>query len=128
MLADSKNERLSHLLEQTDSYLNQIGVLVHQQQREREREKEAAGQVVFKPQKGIRIFEVVSRQLVEKEESSKPNYYSNVHRIVEKVTQQPKFLVGGVLKPYQMVGLEWLVSLYNNHLNGILAGKQLFEQ
>lgn len=56
LLADSKNERLSHLLEQTDSYLNQIGVLVHQQQREREKEKEAAGQTVMKPLKGT--FEI----------------------------------------------------------------------
>ena len=30
-------------------------------------------------------------------------------------------LIGGQLKPYQMKGLEWLVSLYNNNLNGILA-------
>ena len=28
---------------------------------------------------------------------------------------------GGDLKKYQMLGLEWLVSLYNNNLNGILA-------
>ena len=27
----------------------------------------------------------------------------------------------GKLKPYQMFGLNWLVSLYNNNLNGILA-------
>ena len=30
-------------------------------------------------------------------------------------------LIGGTLKPYQVKGLEWLVSLYNNNLNGILA-------
>eukprot|EP01113_Clastostelium_recurvatum_P018618 TRINITY_DN2193_c2_g2_i5.p1 TRINITY_DN2193_c2_g2~~TRINITY_DN2193_c2_g2_i5.p1 ORF type:complete len:1016 (+),score=384.23 TRINITY_DN2193_c2_g2_i5:316-3363(+) len=30
-------------------------------------------------------------------------------------------LVGGQLKEYQMAGLQWLVSLYNNKLNGILA-------
>lgn len=28
---------------------------------------------------------------------------------------------GGTLKSYQMIGLTWLVSLYNNNLNGILA-------
>lgn len=32
-----------------------------------------------------------------------------------------RFLVGGTLKEYQMSGLQWLVSLYNNNLNGILA-------
>jgi len=30
-------------------------------------------------------------------------------------------LEGGKLKSYQMAGLEWLISLYNNNLNGILA-------
>ena len=29
--------------------------------------------------------------------------------------------VGGTLKEYQMAGLKWMVSLYNNNLNGILA-------
>jgi SNF2 family DNA or RNA helicase len=30
-------------------------------------------------------------------------------------------LQGGDLKEYQLAGLQWLVSLYNNNLNGILA-------
>ena len=28
---------------------------------------------------------------------------------------------GGVLKDYQVKGLQWMISLYNNRLNGILA-------
>jgi SNF2 family DNA or RNA helicase len=28
---------------------------------------------------------------------------------------------GAALREYQLVGLQWMVSLYNNHLNGILA-------
>lgn len=34
---------------------------------------------------------------------------------------QPSILEGGELKNYQLHGLQWLVSLYNNNLNGILA-------
>ena len=30
-------------------------------------------------------------------------------------------IVGGKLKEYQIKGLEWMVSLNNNNLNGILA-------
>jgi SWI/SNF-related matrix-associated actin-dependent regulator of chromatin subfamily A member 2/4 len=30
-------------------------------------------------------------------------------------------MVNGKLKEYQIKGLEWLVSLFNNNLNGILA-------
>ncbi|RNA10217.1 putative global transcription activator SNF2L2 isoform X1, partial [Brachionus plicatilis] len=53
--------------------------------------------------------------------SSKNSYYGVAHRLREKVTEQASILVGGTLKPYQVRGLEWLVSLYNNNLNGILA-------
>lgn len=49
------------------------------------------------------------------------NYYSMAHAIRETVTCQPAMLNGGNLKEYQVKGLEWLVSLYNNNLNGILA-------
>jgi ATP-dependent helicase STH1/SNF2 len=30
-------------------------------------------------------------------------------------------MIGGKLKDYQIKGLQWMVSLYNNNLNGILA-------
>ena len=49
------------------------------------------------------------------------SYHAVAHRVREPVTKQSSLLVGGVLKPYQIQGLEWLVSLYNNNLNGILA-------
>lgn len=49
------------------------------------------------------------------------DYYAIAHTITESITEQPTLLVGGSLKEYQIKGLEWLVSLYNNSLNGILA-------
>jgi len=53
--------------------------------------------------------------------NNKSTYYGVAHRIRERVTQQASIMVGGSLKQYQIHGLEWLVSLYNNNLNGILA-------
>ncbi|CAI2167043.1 13618_t:CDS:10 [Funneliformis geosporum] len=35
--------------------------------------------------------------------------------------RQPRLVTGGVLRDYQLIGVEWLVSLYDNGLNGILA-------
>ena len=35
---------------------------------------------------------------------------------------QPKNLSGGTLMPYQLEGLQWLLSLWENGLSGILAG------
>ncbi|KAL2610518.1 hypothetical protein R1flu_029091 [Riccia fluitans] len=48
-------------------------------------------------------------------------YNSAVHSIEEKVTEQPMMLEGGTLRSYQIEGLQWMLSLYNNNLNGILA-------
>ena len=51
-------------------------------------------------------------------------YYQMAHMREEKVAQQPGLLrppPGAALREYQMVGLSWMVSLYNNKLNGILA-------
>lgn len=36
-------------------------------------------------------------------------------------TRQPSLVTGGVLRDYQLAGVEWMVSLYENGLNGILA-------
>ncbi|CAO3618792.1 unnamed protein product [Cunninghamella blakesleeana] len=38
-----------------------------------------------------------------------------------KVSTRIPFLLRGTLREYQHVGLDWLISLYNNGLNGILA-------
>ncbi|KAJ1880340.1 putative ATPase [Coemansia sp. RSA 1722] len=40
----------------------------------------------------------------------------------EKVSpRQPHLITGGVMREYQLEGMEWLASLYENGLNGILA-------
>lgn len=38
-----------------------------------------------------------------------------------EIFSQPALLTGGQLQPFQLEGVEWLVSLYENGLNGILA-------
>ncbi len=46
---------------------------------------------------------------------------SVAHTKREEVKEQASIMVNGQLKEYQIRGLEWMVSLYNNNLNGILA-------
>ncbi|XP_047102247.1 ATP-dependent helicase brm isoform X2 [Schistocerca piceifrons] len=69
--------------------------------------------------------EVIKKAKVEDDEykssTEEQTYYSIAHTINEIVTEQATILVNGKLKEYQIKGLEWLVSLYNNNLNGILA-------
>ena len=49
------------------------------------------------------------------------NYYQMAHTVNEEVHEQATIMVNGKLKEYQIKGLEWMVSLHNNNLNGILA-------
>lgn len=49
------------------------------------------------------------------------NYYALAHTVREDINDQASIMVNGRMKEYQIKGLEWLVSLYNNNLNGILA-------
>ncbi|ORY86770.1 SNF2 family N-terminal domain-domain-containing protein [Protomyces lactucae-debilis] len=39
----------------------------------------------------------------------------------QQSARQPALITGGVMRDYQLDGLEWMVSLYENGLNGILA-------
>ncbi|XP_043475388.1 ATP-dependent helicase brm isoform X2 [Leptopilina heterotoma] len=65
----------------------------------------------------------VNKAKVEDDEykTEEQTYYSIAHTVHEGVTEQASILVNGKLKEYQVKGLEWLVSLFNNNLNGILA-------
>jgi SNF2 family DNA or RNA helicase len=48
-------------------------------------------------------------------------YYNITHSVHEEIKEQPHLLEFGKLKSYQLTGLNWMISLYNNNLNGILA-------
>ena len=45
-------------------------------------------------------------------EERQDNFFALAHSHSEEVIQ-PTMLVGGTLKPYQIKGLQWMVSLYN---------------
>jgi len=115
LLDQAKDTRITHLLRQTDGFLRQLASSVKSQQRkaaERYGDEAAA------------FEDDASESEVEEEEqisSSKIDYYAVAHRNKEEVTGQANILVGGTLKEYQVKGLQWMLSLYNNNLNGILA-------
>ncbi|CAF0758335.1 unnamed protein product [Rotaria sordida] len=149
LIDEKKDARLALLLSQTDSYIDSLKQLVRQhQQANRSQARldktntgksgESVRTVVNPPsidQKSTttstnnqtgndeKICDAVKAAATNEDDEydAKESYYSIAHRIVEPVTEQSKMLVGGQLKPYQLQGLEWLVSLYNNNLNGILA-------
>ncbi|KAI8572620.1 hypothetical protein RHMOL_Rhmol01G0213500 [Rhododendron molle] len=62
-----------------------------------------------------------SKMNAPKNNSSINKYYNLAHAVNERVIRQPSMLRAGTLRDYQLVGLQWMLSLYNNKLNGILA-------
>ena len=57
-------------------------------------------------------------------DDAQSRYYALAHAVSEKITRAPALLRPpnhATLREYQLVGLQWMVSLYNNKLNGILA-------
>ncbi|KAF9606417.1 hypothetical protein IFM89_025106 [Coptis chinensis] len=143
MVEESKNERLTMLLEKTNDLLTRLGAAVKKQ-------KDAEHSADIKVLKGLgpenpsqlpesppknggpddtlqepdididdidSEFHVKTSDLLE----GQRQYNSVVHSKKEEVTEQPSMLQGGELRPYQLEGLQWMLSLFNNHLNGILA-------
>lgn len=114
LLDQAKDTRITHLLKQTDGFLSQLAASVKAQQRKAaERYGDEAG--------NFNGDEDISEDDEEEQDTRKIDYYAVAHRIKEEVTSQPTILVGGTLKEYQIKGLQWMISLYNNNLNGILA-------
>lgn len=104
LLDQTKDTRITHLLKQTNSFLDSLAQAVQAQQTESK----------------LSNGEALPEEFTD-EQREKIDYYEVAHRVKEEITKQPSILVGGTLKEYQLKGLQWMVSLYNNHLNGILA-------
>lgn len=118
LLDQAKDTRITHLLKQTDGFLNQLAASVKAQQRQAaERYGDENGDFVVDDDDDDEDED-------DEEQNSdvkKIDYYAVAHRIKEEVTEQASILVNGKLKEYQLKGLQWMLSLYNNNLNGILA-------
>ncbi|KAI5291524.1 hypothetical protein KEM52_000138, partial [Ascosphaera acerosa] len=117
LLGQAKDSRISHLLKQTDGFLRQLASSVRQQQRSTAQRYDEA---YDEAEPSDADDDAGSNGEGEGGGGGRVDYYSVAHRIKEDV-EQPNILVGGTLKEYQIRGLQWMISLYNNNLNGILA-------
>jgi ATP-dependent helicase STH1/SNF2 len=115
LLDQAKDTRITHLLKQTDGFLSQLAASVKLQQR-KAAERYGDGTEEF-----IEDESEEDEEDVQDSDVRKIDYYAVAHKIKEEVNAQPTILVGGTLKEYQLKGLQWMISLYNNNLNGILA-------
>jgi hypothetical protein len=93
LLEETKNDRLKFLMDKTERHFSQISTS---------------------------LLETRNKDGSVASSGGTSSYYASAHLKQEEV-RQPSILTGGDLKEYQMSGLQWLISLYNNKLNGILA-------
>ncbi|KAF7724583.1 hypothetical protein EC973_000891 [Apophysomyces ossiformis] len=114
LIDEAKDTRLTLLLRQTGAYLESLTRAVVDQQNDPIHMQ--TGEDSIAPEVEDESEEIM---LTDKF-GNKIDYFRMAHRIQESVSQ-PSILVGGTLKDYQLKGLQWMVSLYNNRLNGILA-------
>jgi ATP-dependent helicase STH1/SNF2 len=149
LVADTRNGRLKFLLNETDTYIATINKMIQDQRVEEETDEilaavDEVGSLAADTTRnssssitgaaGLSSSDVnaieseMARESNAKHGSGATNkmtqvtkdYYRSTHRAIE-VVAQPTMLRGGDLKEYQLSGLQWMVSLYNNNLNGILA-------
>jgi ATP-dependent helicase STH1/SNF2 len=123
LIDTAKDTRITHLLRQTDQYLDSLAAAVVAQQN-------ADGVLAVIDQDDGPTNEAmfggrVSADDEAPKDGKRVDYYAVAHRIKERIDKQPSILVGGTLKEYQLKGLQWMVSLYNNRLNGILADEMV---
>lgn len=135
MVEESKNERLTMLLGKTNELLVSLGAAV---QRQKDAEHFDGPEALKREGLSKLKAETPTESPLEEDTDSvdqepgqnamandllegQRQYNSAVHSIQEKVTEQPAMLQGGELRPYQLEGLQWMLSLFNNNLNGILA-------
>ena len=110
LMQDTRNDRLKFLWDKTDQYMAQISGMLTDAQGDNS--KPASNEEEDVVGSG-RLSDLAAQQQTS-------NYYETAHVRQEEV-KQPSILSFGNLKEYQLAGLKWLVSLYNNKLNGILA-------
>jgi ATP-dependent helicase STH1/SNF2 len=123
LIDTAKDTRITHLIRQTDAYLDSLAQAVVAQQNEGGPSMDMG----FEQEEGPTTEATFGAQITDEpnEDKTKVDYYAVAHKISEKITRQPMLLVGGTLKDYQLKGLQWMVSLYNNRLNGILADEMV---
>ncbi|CAN8244108.1 unnamed protein product [Cochlearia groenlandica] len=125
---ESKNEKLNMFLEETNKIFVSLGAALQRQKdaklsqniKSLEGSESDLSQLIETPHE-IELTEPENNDDSSDLLKGERQYNLAIHSIQEKVTKQPSLLQGGELRSYQLEGLQWMVSLFNNDYNGILA-------
>jgi ATP-dependent helicase STH1/SNF2 len=119
LIKKARKERIIQILEETDNFLKELACKVLEIKRKNNPNFQVAEEVVEWLSQKNDIYDLNKSTIMN--DNYTKFYYNLTHTNTEEVESKPTLLEGGNLKKYQQAGLSWMVSLYNNKLNGILA-------
>ena len=105
LLDQTKDTRITHLLRQTNAFLDSLTRAVKDQQKYT---KEMIDSHIKEASEEVDDLSMVPKMKDEEydddDDNSNVDYYNVAHRIKEDIKKQPSILVGGTLKDYQIKG------------------------
>ncbi|KAK6590886.1 SWI SNF related transcriptional regulator ATpase [Cryptosporidium xiaoi] len=116
LVKETKNRRLQELINQTDRFLIDMGLRVQDQKISSTNNNDSN-----KFTSTTELKDSLEYNSGLNSKTTVSSYYTMAHTITENITDNPMKLLKGELLPYQVTGVEWMLSLYNNKLHGILA-------
>jgi ATP-dependent helicase STH1/SNF2 len=119
LLKRARKERVMQILEETDNFLKELACKVLESKKKIDPAFKVDDEVINWLSHKNEEYDVNKSTLMN--DNYTKFYYNLTHTNTEEVSVKPSLLEGGQLKKYQQAGLSWMVSLYNNKLNGILA-------
>ncbi|MBZ3885190.1 Lymphoid-specific helicase [Sciurus carolinensis] len=114
--------RLQHLLEKSNIYSKFLLTKMEQQQLE-DQSSSSANLCVEDLQKNKDSNSIIKDRLSQTVRQNAKFFFDPVRKCNGQPVpfQQPKYFTGGVMRWYQVEGMEWLRMLWENGINGILA-------
>lgn len=126
--ADERYDRLKALLEKSTRYAyiihQQMSLVKHESKASRLSKKSAASRGGKRKRGSAAAQATKKRRTVvsdEEEEDTPPSEPTAEANQQEERFEQPALVTGGKLKSYQLEGVAWMVSLWNNGISGILG-------
>ncbi|KAJ2132574.1 putative ATPase [Coemansia sp. RSA 1807] len=115
-------QRLNFLLEKSAAYVTFVARRLEDKRAEKRQVKRPAPEA--KKEKRKTKKQRIAESEAKDADSEAAKDEDDEERIIngQRVSaRQPRAISGGIMKDYQLEGMEWLASLYENGLNGILA-------
>ncbi|XP_031496112.1 ATP-dependent DNA helicase DDM1 [Nymphaea colorata] len=106
------------LFEQMEKGFEEKSVDTAQEEKKRGRKRKASSCNTKKAKKALTAMLARSQEVTD---ASQDVHLSEEERTEREQASIVPLLTGGKLKPYQLKGVKWLISLWQNGLNGILA-------